>query len=229
VKTYYSGEHAKNYNRTWATFSQKTHAVTLSLIDLAQVQHAASIAERAPRFLDVACGTGLLLERFAHLVSQAEVYGIDGSEEMLSQAQRLLEGHPHAQLIQGTLNVGAIAGLPYAPASFDVITCTNTFHYLQDPVGVIRELKQFLAPQGQFVIEDYARRRFPFPWRLFEWVIKRSDPQHIRAYTLSEAQDLCRQAGVEVVSSRTFTVNVVWHGWALRARAGIGTGSRATF
>jgi len=218
VKTYYRGEHAKNYNRTWATFSQKTHDVTLSLIDFALVQQVASREKRAPRFLDVGCGTGLLLERFVRLIPQAEVYGIDGSEEMLLQAQCLLEDDPHAHLIQGTLSAGAIADLPYAPASFDIITCTNTLHYLQDPVGIIRELKQLLAPQGQFVVEDYARRSFPFPWRLFEWIIKRNDPQHIRAYTLSEAREFCRQAGVEVIASRTFTVDVVWHGWALCTR-----------
>ncbi len=126
---------------------------------------------------------------------------------MLSQARRLLENHPHAHLLQGTLSVEAIASLPYAPASFDVITCTNAFHYLKDPVGVLRGLKQLLAPRGQLVIEDYARRGFPFPWRLFEWKIKRSDPQHIRAYTLTEAQNLCR--------------HIVWHGWALGARASI--------
>jgi ubiquinone/menaquinone biosynthesis C-methylase UbiE len=221
MKTYYSGEHARHYNQIWATFSQKTHAATLSLIDLTQLQQAASTAEHPPRFLDVACGTGLLLKQFAHLIPQAELYGIDGSEEMLSQARRLLENHPHAHLRQGALSVEAIASLPYAPASFDVITCTNAFHYLKDPVGVLRELNQLLAPRGQLVIEDYARRGFPFPWRLFEWKIKRSDPQHIRAYTLTEAQDLCRQAGVQIVSTRAFYVNVVWHGWAIGARADI--------
>ena len=219
MKTYYSGEHARHYNQTWETFSQKTHAATLSLIDLTRLQHAASTPEHPPRFLDVACGTGLLLEQFTHLIPHAEVYGIDESEEMLSQARHLLENHPYAHLVQGMLSVGAIAGLPFAPASFDVITCTNALHYLKDPAGLLRELKQLLAPQGQFVIEDYARRRFPFPWRLFEWKIKRRDPQHIRAYTLTEAQDLCRQADIQVVSTETFHVNVVWHGWALRAEA----------
>lgn len=221
MKTYYSGEHARSYNQVWATFSQKTHAATLSLIDLTQLQRAARTEEHPPRFLDVACGTGLLLKQFTHLIPQAEAYGIDESEEMLSQAQHLLENHPRTHLLQKTLSAEAIASLPYVPASFNVITCTNAFHYLKDPVGVLREIKPLLAPQGQLVLEDYTRRGFPFPWRLFEWKIKRSDPQHIRAYTLTEAQDLCRQAGLQVISTRTFSVNVVWHGWALGARASI--------
>jgi len=221
VKTYYTGEYARHYNQIWATFSQKTYAATLSLIDLTQLQQATSTADHPPHFLDVACGTGLLLKQFTQLIQQAELYGIDGSEEMLSQARRLLENYPHAHLCQGTLSVEAIASLPYALPSFDVITCTNAFHYLKDLVGVHRALKQLLASQGQLVIEDYARRRFPFPWRLFEWKIKRSDPQHIRAYTLTEAQDICRQAGVQVVSTRTFHLNIVWHGWALGAKASI--------
>lgn len=217
MKTYYSREHAREYNRTWQTFSQKTHAATFSLIDLARLQHIARTREHPLRLLDVACGTGLLLAQLSHLLPDAEVYGIDQSEEMLSQARHRLQNDPHAHLVQATLDAEAMASLPYAPASFDVITCTNTLHYFKDPRGVLQGIKQFLTPQGQLVVEDYARRGFPFPWRLFEWMIKRRDPQHIRAYTLTEVQDLCRQAGVHVVSTKTFHINSLWQGWALRA------------
>src|SRR5260370_8190090 len=118
MPNYYTGEHAREYNRTWQTFSQNTHAATLSLIDLARLQHIARTREHPLRLLDVACGTGLLLEQLSHLLPGAEVYGIDQSEEMLSQARHRLQNDPHAHLVQATPDAEAMAGFPYPPPTF---------------------------------------------------------------------------------------------------------------
>ena len=58
--------------------------------------------------------------------------------------------------------------LAYAPETFDVITCMNVLHDLSDPVAVLAGLRRLLAPEGQLVVEDFARREFPFPWAVFE-------------------------------------------------------------
>ena len=57
--------------------------------------------------------------------------------------------------------------------------------------------------------------RVPFPWEAFEWVIKYYDPQHIRLYTLSEAQALCRDIGFQVVLARPFQIDLFCQGWVL--------------
>jgi SAM-dependent methyltransferase len=216
MKTYYTGGHARRYNQAWRHYSEKTLAATRSAIDLARLQDAASNLDRPLRVLDAGCGTGLLIAQLVPLIPHAEWYGVDESQEMLSQAALILQGHPHMHLVQASLRGGVTAGLPYQPASFALITCTNTFHYLEDPGAVLLGLKQLLAPLGQLVIEDYARREFPFPWKVFEWFIKRDDPGHIRAYTLTEAQALCRQAGLQVALAKTFPIDVLWKGWVVR-------------
>jgi ubiquinone/menaquinone biosynthesis C-methylase UbiE len=86
MNTYYTGKHASRYNRTWRTFLQKTLSATLSAIDAEALQQRASTLERPLRILDAACGTGLLLEQFTHLLPLAELYGIDESQAMLAQA-----------------------------------------------------------------------------------------------------------------------------------------------
>jgi ubiquinone/menaquinone biosynthesis C-methylase UbiE len=212
--TYYSGKRARSYNRSWQTFSARTLAATCSVIDLTQLREVA----RVPRILDVACGTGLLLQRLSQLFPQAELYGVDASQDMLSQARLLFEHDARAHFIRASLNDEEMAGLPYEPAFFDLITCTNALHYLDHPVMVLRDLVQLLAPDGQIVIEDYARRTSPFPWRLFEWVMKRVDPQYRRAYTLQEAQELCRVAGLQLMSAQAFPVDYLWQGWVIRAK-----------
>jgi SAM-dependent methyltransferase len=216
MKTYYTGKHASHYNRTWSTFLQKTLSATLSVIDTASLQQKASTREQTLRIMDAACGTGLLLDQLALLFPDAEFYGIDKSQAMLAQATSLLQRHPNIQLVQASLQADGITGLPSLPASFDLITCTNSLHYFKDPEATLRGLKLLLAPGGQLVIEDYVLRGFPFPWKVFEWLIKYYDPQHIRLYSLVEAQALCRRAGLQGVLSKSFEIDLFCQGWVLR-------------
>lgn len=95
----------------------------------------------------------------------------------------------------------AITGLPAVPATFDLITCTNALHYFRAPASALASFSPLLAEGGQVVLEDYARREPPFPWRAFEWFVRKIDPGHVRAYTLAEARALCREAALEVVGS----------------------------
>jgi ubiquinone/menaquinone biosynthesis C-methylase UbiE len=217
MKTYYNSKRAASYNRTWRVFSEKTLAATCSVIDLALLRNSAEKHSRAPRILDVACGTGLLLHHFAVHIPGAELYGVDESRDMLAQARLLLENYAGIHLSQAVLRGSDMDKLPYEPHSFDLITCTNAFHYLDDPVAVVRGLTSLLAPQGQIVIEDYARRAFPFPWRAFSWVIRRIDPQHVRAYTLTEARILCQAAGLHLVTAKEFSIDLLWQGWVILA------------
>ena len=217
MKTYYNSKRAVSYNRTWRAFSEKTLAATCSVIDLARLWNFAEKHFRAPRILDVACGTGLLLQQLARLIPHAELYGVDESRDMIAQARLLLENYPGIHFAQAALQGKDMAELPYEPTSFDMITCTNAFHYLDDPVAVVRGLALLLAPQGQIVIEDYTRRTFPFPWRAFWWFIRRVDPQHMRAYTLAEAQILCQAAGLHLIEAKEFSINLLWQGWVIHA------------
>lgn len=217
MRTYYMGKRATSYNRTWKVFSEKTLAATCSTIDLTRLQKVARAQERSPCILDAACGTGLLLQQLSYLIPHAELYGVYESRDMLAQARLLLGNHPRIHFAQAPLKGEEMAALPYKPASFDLITCTNAFHYLDDPVAVLRGLALLLVPQGQLVIEDYARRAFPFPWRVFEWFIKRVDPQHIQAYTLTEAQILCQAAGLQAMAAKNFSIDLIWLGWVIRA------------
>lgn len=219
MKTYYAGKYAASYNHMWKDFSSKTLANTCFVIDFVSLQAASMSQERPVRILDVGCGTGLLLQSLAARLPQAELYGVDESRDMLDQARRLLKDYPHVHFSQISITAGDAAGLPYEPAFFDLITCTNIFHYFEDPIAVLHGLLTLLTLQGSLVVEDYSRRAFPFPWRMFEWLIRRVDPQHVRAYTLSEACTLGQRAGCRIVLAKKFAINLLWQGWIMQARA----------
>lgn len=220
MKTYYTEKRAYRYNRTWRKFLRKTLPATLSAIDSASLEKRANSRKYPLRMLDVACGTGLLLEQLSQRFPQAELYGVDENQGMLDQAAHLLKDYSCIQLIQASLGGGETAGLPFAQGSFDLITCTNSLHYLKDPSATLTGFMHLLALGGQVVLDDYTLRGFPFPWKAFEWSIKFYDPQHIRLYTLSEAQRVCSSVGLQVVFAKNFQIDLFCSGWVLRTTCG---------
>jgi len=219
MRDWYRGKQAHRYNRLWRTFTGRTVTAALEMVDWAPLENTPERLGRAPRALDAACGTGVLLRRMLERLPGLEASGFDASAAMLAQARAALADWPQAQLAQATLGPNGNANLPYAPGTFDLITCTNSLHYLPEPEATLAGLARLLAPGGQLILEDYARREPPFPWGAFEWLVRRLDAQHVRAYTLAEAGALCAGAGLRLRGEQRFTITWLWRGWALCAQA----------
>ena len=212
----YTGKYALRYNQRWRAYNERTLAEALTMIDLAALRTRTQRTGCQPRVLDVACGTGLLLKRLVELVPGIDIYGVDASVDMLMQARLALPKVSSTHFQQARWGSGETAGLPYAPQTFELITCTNTLHYIADPIPALKGLHHLLVPTGSLVLQDYARRPPPFPWPLLEWLLRRIEGEYVRAYTLAEAQSLCVQAGFEVVASKAFVIDWLCHGWVLR-------------
>jgi ubiquinone/menaquinone biosynthesis C-methylase UbiE len=217
MSTYYMERRARNYNARWHTFNERTLGEALAIIDFAALRRVAERLGRQPRVLDVACGTGILLKELLGRVPSVDAYGMDASEDMLVQARMALKGQLHVHLEHVQIGADETANLPYAQETFDLITCTNALHDIPEPVGMLAGLGRLLAPGGQLVVEDFAPRERPFPWATFEWLLQRIEGSSVHAYTLTEAQSLCQQAGLHVASEKEFTVDWLWHGWVVRA------------
>jgi len=216
MKGYYRGSGARAYDKRHERFTRITLNQALRLIDDETLRDSTLHQGRAPIILDVACGTGVLLSILHKRFPDAELYGIDGSSDMLEVARRRLSSVPHLRLEQVPLSVGDRARLPYPDRSFSLITCTNAVHAMPEPVTTLAEFRRLLAQSGQLVLEDYARRPPPFPWWLFVNLSRRFVEGYLHPYTLSEALSLCRQAGLSVTHSHAFVINWLLRGWAIR-------------
>ncbi len=162
MKSYYASKHAKQYSQTWKAFLRKTLEAASAAIDVEALRVCIEMRQSPLHILDAGCGTGLLLSRLAQQFPSAHVYGIDASEDMLKEARQRLRGYSNVHLHCAELSREANAGLPYPPVFFDVITCTNVLHYLQEPVAVLRGFNTLLVKQGQLILEDDVLRGFPF-------------------------------------------------------------------
>src|SRR5579875_3216790 len=215
MSAYYRGRRARLYEQHWSHFAQRTQQEVLALIDIAALRRRTCEQRRAPRLLDVACGTGRLLSYLYQQFPDAELYGIDGSQDMLLQARQRLPAVPSLRLEHVNIGSGEQARLPFPSGSFDLITCTNALHDLADPATFLADLMRLLVPGGWLAIEDYARRPSSLAWRLVEWLALRIDGSQGQPLTLAEAEQLCNQAGIYIVRSRAFVIDRIFHGWAI--------------
>lgn len=215
MSEYYRGRRARLYEQHWPRFTQRTQEEALALIDVEAIRRQAREYGHAPRLLDVACGTGKLLSYLYQQFPDAELYGIDGSQDMLLQARQRLSAVPAIRLEHVIIGPGEQARLPFPPDNFDLITCTNALHDLADPANFLAELARLLAPGGWLALEDYARRSSAISWRFMEWLALRIEGSRGRALTLAEAEKLCKQAGLHIARSHTFVIDKVFHGWAI--------------
>src|SRR6266550_1327978 len=89
MSSYYSGRRAQHYNNHWRTFTKRTLAEALAVIDEARLRRVPEELGHPPRVLDVACGTGILLRHLLERVPGMEAYGVDASADILAEAQAL--------------------------------------------------------------------------------------------------------------------------------------------
>ncbi len=65
VFRYYTGWYVRHYNTRWRTYTRRTLAEVLTMIDVDALRSVPERLGRPPRVLDVACGTGHLAKRAA--------------------------------------------------------------------------------------------------------------------------------------------------------------------
>ncbi len=112
------------------------------------------------RVLDLGTGTGTLARNFAR--RGHEVTGLDISPDMMAQARALGE----EQGVNVTYVEGRSEKIPFADASFDIVTAGQCFHWFEKG-KTAAEIARVLRPQGLAVIA------------YFDWVNKPGNPVEV--------------------------------------------------
>lgn len=105
------------------------------------------LASRAgATLLDAGCGSGL----FCRLAVErgARVVGLDAAPALLDIARQ--------RVPSGLFEVGDVANLPYADATFDVVTVINSLEYVTSPVAALRETKRVARANAPIVIATWG-------------------------------------------------------------------------
>ncbi|MFO8041055.1 MAG: class I SAM-dependent methyltransferase [Sodalinema sp.] len=105
------------------------------------------------QILDAGCGTGVGTEYLVHLNPQAQVTGIDLSEEAITVARERCR-RSGAQRV--TLQNLSLYDVDQLDSRFDYINCVGVLHHLPDPVAGIQALARQLKPGGLMHVFVYA-------------------------------------------------------------------------
>jgi ubiquinone/menaquinone biosynthesis C-methylase UbiE len=121
---------------------------------------------------------------------KVEIAGIDISSNMLKIARDKLGEKPD-------LRVGDSEKLPFEDKSFDIVTCTDSFHHYPHPENVLTEIKRVLKPKGILIIVDVWA---PIPFRqLGNLMIHIKKGGAVRFYSEAEIHKLLENAGFKTI------------------------------
>jgi SAM-dependent methyltransferase len=97
--------------------------------------------------LDYGCGPGHDLVGFVEYSRPSRLIGMDVSAASLREAgERLALHSAQPELVR--ISESAVQ-LPLPDASVDYVHCSGVLHHVPDPVGVLKELRRVLRPDGQ--------------------------------------------------------------------------------
>jgi len=108
-------------------------------------------AHAGHRVLDVGCGNGYVLSRYAK--EGAEVYGVDLTQVGIDLCRRRFE----LGGIKGNFTVGSAEDLPYPSDAFDVVCSMGVLHHTPDTEKAVAEIYRVLRPGGRLIVMFYHR------------------------------------------------------------------------
>jgi ubiquinone/menaquinone biosynthesis C-methylase UbiE len=150
--------------------------------------------------LDIATGTGHTALALAPHV--ASVVGIDLTPEMLREAERLRREHAITNV---DFRVGDVHHLPFADATFHLITSRRAPHHFSDIMAALREIRRVLRPDGRLVLDDRSVPEDDFVDTCMNQLDRYHDESHVRQYRPSEWQRMLGACGFAVETTEPYT------------------------
>ncbi|MDQ2779417.1 MAG: class I SAM-dependent methyltransferase [Pseudomonadota bacterium] len=155
-----------------------------------------------PKHLEVACGTGTLLELFLRWrrwkkLPEVDIVGVDYAEPMLAGARHRFKGQAGLKFLHAD-----VAEMPFESASFDTANVANAVHCFPDVDGGFRDVLRVLKPGGMMAANVLL---FPRGSGALKAVAERINAWGIRKgilYTPYERADVRQRvlaAGFEIV------------------------------
>jgi ubiquinone/menaquinone biosynthesis C-methylase UbiE len=139
------------FNRWAATYDQSLmqrwylapiHSKMLDLIEQDK------LTKPPRRILDIGCGTGRLLRAASVRWPEAQLFGVDPAELMITEAKR---NNPNAMF-----KVGSAEELPFADQSVDLVLTSLSFHHWANQSKGLQEIARVLCPGGRFCLVDHT-------------------------------------------------------------------------
>ncbi len=164
------------------------------------------------RALDVATGAGHTAFAVAPFV--AEVVASDVTPEMLLQVEA---GTFSRRFDNLTTTVADVHALPFADASFAVVTSRIAPHHFSALPLALREMTRVLQPGGLLIIVDSVVPEDPALDQFLNHVERLRDPSHVRSLTETEWRQLFEDNHLAIVATERYAFRHAYTDWVERA------------
>ena len=107
--------------------------------------------------VDIGSATGYFPVRFAKVVHQGNVIGVDVEKDMVDYLN-------HRAQEEGIHNLKSILGEfhdPKIPLPVDIVFICNTYHHIEDRVEYFKNIKRKFKQDGKLVIVDFRKGDLP--------------------------------------------------------------------
>ena len=199
----------KQFTKTAEAFSKfavrDTPEVVIEKVDFLKAQPESIL-------LDVACGPGAMVMAMAPKVRYA--FGIDLTREMLHHARQF---QAEKQISNAAFVCSEGERIPYADATFDLVTCQYAFHHIPKPELVLREILRVTKPDGRIFLDDTLGPESDEKFELHARIEILRDPSHTRSLRLTTFLSMFDKFNLEIVSQSFRRRRRSFNQWMLRA------------
>lgn len=191
----------------------EAYATSATFDDAAELALLVRLADPRPEWsaLDVATGAGHTALAFAPQV--ARVVATDLAPPMLEQGRRLARERGIANV---SFEQADAEALPYAAASFDLVTCRTAPHHFASPRRFLAEARRVLRPGGRLLIQDHVLPEDEAAAREVDAFHRLRDPSHVRAFSASEWRLMLESAGLRLLHAEPLLKHHDFGDWTSR-------------
>lgn len=195
------------------TFNASQVATDASLLD-----EIISIADPRPgeRWLEAACGPGLIARRLAPRVGEVEGYDLTPAMIEVARREATADGLQNVRF-----EVGDATALPVPAGRFNGAVTRFSIHHIPLPARMLRELGRVVRPGGRIVVADTVADADPDAATWSQTVERLRDPSHWASLSLPQMRTAVERAGLVVEQEALIPLEVDFEDWLHRGAADV--------
>jgi SAM-dependent methyltransferase len=206
------GDHARIVDRAFSAQAESYNASAVANADeILRVVVAQARPKPTDRWLDAACGPGIVSRRLAG--TAGSVHGIDATPAMVETARREAQT---AGLRNVTFDVGDATRTAEPDASFNGAVTRFSVHHIPVPSRLFDELRRVVRPGGSIVVLDHLADDDPEARSWSAEVERLRDPSHWACLSRTRLRELGRAAGLALTRERQFSFELDFDDWLRR-------------